>query len=61
MLLMMATGDHLKRGSIMAIAKRFNMAFSMIHRLWKHVEHMCAMGVINYAELLSRKKFWESA
>ena len=55
MLLMMATEDHLKRGSIMAIAKRFNVACSMIHRLWKHAEHTHATGVINYAELLSQK------
>ena len=44
MLLMTATEDHLKRGSIMAVAKRFNMARSMIHRLWKCVEHMHATG-----------------
>ena len=34
MLLMMAIEDHLKRGSVMAIAERFNVACSMIHRLW---------------------------
>ena len=56
MLLMMATEDHLKRGSIMAVAKRFNKACSMVHRLWKHVEHMCTTGIINYVELLSQKK-----
>ena len=56
MLLMMATEAHIKRGSVMAITERFNMACSMIHRLWKHVEHMCTMGKINYAELLSQKK-----
>ena len=33
MLLMTATDDSLKRGSIMAITERFNVAHSMIHRL----------------------------
>ena len=61
MLLMMATEGCLKRGSIMAIAKRFNMAHCMINRLWKQAEHMHATGIINYAELLSQKKFQESA
>ena len=55
MLLMTATEDHLKRGSIMAVAERFNMARSMIHRLWKCVEHMHATGVINSPKLLSQK------
>ena len=53
MLLMTATEDHLKRGSIMAITERFNKACSTIHRLWKQVEHMHATGVINSLELLS--------
>ena len=61
MLLMTATEDCLKRGSVMAITQRFNVACSTIHRLWKFVEHMHAMGVINSAKLLSQKKFWESA
>ena len=61
MLLMMATEDHLLRGSIMAITERFNVACSMIHRPWKHAEHMHTMGVINDAKLMSQKKFWESA
>ena len=60
MLLMMAIEDHLKRGSVMAIAERFNVACSMIHRLWKRAECMHAMGISNYVELLSWKK-WESA
>ena len=47
MLLMTATEDHLKRGSVMAITERFNMACSMIHRIWKRAEHMHAMGIIN--------------
>ena len=34
MLVMMATEDCLQRGAIMDIAKRFNMAYSTIHRLW---------------------------
>ena len=62
MLLMTATEDHLKKGSIMAIAERFNMACSMIHRLWKQVECMHTTGIINSPKLLSqKKKFWESA
>ena len=40
MLLMTATEDCLKRGSVMAITERFNVACSTIHRLWKCVEHM---------------------
>ena len=56
MLLMTATEDHLKRGSIMAVTKRFNVAHSMIHRLWKSAEHMCTMGIINSLKLLSQKK-----
>ena len=60
MLLMMATEDHLKRGSVMAVAERFNVACSMIHRLWKHAEHMCTTGTINSPELLSQEKFQES-
>ena len=51
MLLMTTTEDHLKRGSIMAIAERFNVACSMIHRLW--VECTCTTGIINSPELLS--------
>ena len=61
MLLVMATEDHLKRGSIMAVSKRFNMACSMIHRLWKCAECMHDMGIINSPKLLSWKKFQESA
>ena len=61
MLLMTTMEDHLKRGSIMAVTERFNMACSMIHRLWKWVEHMHTMGIINSPELYSQKKFWESA
>ena len=55
MLLMTATEDHLKRGSVMAVAERFNGACSTIHRLWKRVEHMCTTSVINSPELLSQK------
>ena len=53
MLLMTTTEDFLKRGSIMAITERFNVACSMIHRLWKQAEHMGATGIINSPELLS--------
>ena len=56
MSLMTTTEDHLKRGSVMAIAERFNMACSTIHRLWKRAEHMHTTGVINSPELLSQKK-----
>ena len=61
MLLMTEREDHLKRGSIMAIAKRFNVAHSTIHRLWKHAEHMHATGIIIFPNCCPRKKFWESA
>ena len=61
MLLMTAMEDHLKRGSVMAITERFNVACLMIHRLWKQVEHMCATGIMDSPKLYSRKKFWESA
>ena len=54
MLLMNAMEDHLKRGSIMAIAKRFDMAHSMIHRLWKQTECMCVMGIVNSPKLYSQ-------
>ena len=61
MLLMNAMEDHLKRGSIMAIAKKFDMACSTIHRLWKWVEYTCATGVINSPELYSWGNFRESS
>ena len=61
MLLMTTTEDHLKRGSIMVITERFNVACSMIHRLWKCVECMHTTGIISSPELLSLKKFQESA
>ena len=60
MLLMTATEDHLKRDSIMAVIERFNMARSMIHRLWNRAECTCTMGIINSPKLLSPKKFQES-
>ena len=56
MLLMNAMEDCLKRGSVMVIAEMFNVACSMIHKLWKWVEHTCSMGVINSPELYSQKK-----
>ena len=61
MLLMNTTEDRLKRGSVMAITKRFDVAYSTIHRLWKQAECMHAMGIINSAELYSQKKFQESS
>ena len=57
MLLMTTTEDCLKRGSIMAITKRFNMAHSMIHRLWKQVEHTHAMRITYSPELLAQEIF----
>ena len=56
MLLTTAMEDCLKRGSIMAVTKRFDMACLMIHRLWKQVEHMYTMGIINSPELYSQGK-----
>ena len=53
MLLMTTMENHQKRGSVMAIAERFNMAHSTIHRLWKRAECMHAMGVINSPKLYS--------
>ena len=53
MLLMTPMADCLKRGSVMAVAERFHMACSMIHRR-KWAEHMCAMGIINSPELYSQ-------
>ena len=53
MLLMTTMEDQLKRGSIMAVAERFNIACSMIHRLWKQAEHMHSTGLISSPELCS--------
>ena len=44
----------------MAIAQRFNMACSIIFRLWECVDHMHAMGIINSPELISQGKFQEA-
>ena len=51
MLLMTAMKDHLKRG----FAKRFDMAHSTIHRLWKWAENMRATGIITSPKLYSQK------
>ena len=61
MLLMTATKECLKRGSVMAVTKRFDVAHSTIHRLLKQVECSRTMGVINSPELYSWKQFQESA
>ena len=53
MLVVMNTEDGLKQGSVMAIAKRFNEACGMVYRLWEHVEHTCATGIIDSPELIS--------
>ena len=37
----------------MAIAKRFDMAHSMVCRLWERVAHMCATGIFQEAAYLS--------
>ena len=60
MLVMMATEDHLKRGSVMAVTRRLNMACSTIYRLWEQAVCTCAMGIIDSPELVPWKKFWES-
>ena len=52
MLLAMKMEDGLKQGSVMDIAKRFNVACSMIYRLWECAECTHAMGVINSPELI---------
>ena len=53
MLVMMVTEDHLQRGAIMNFAERFNMAHSMVYRLWECAASMCATGIINTPELAS--------
>ena len=57
MLVMTATEDCLQRGAIMKLTERFNVACSMVYRLWD--AH--AMGIINTPKLASWKKFQESA
>ena len=54
MLVVMNTEDSLKQGSAMAITKRFNMACSIIYRLWEHAECMHAMAIINSPKLILR-------
>ena len=61
MLVMMATEDHLQRGAVMKLAKRFNVACSTVYRLWECAACMHATGVICTPELTLQKKFWESA
>ena len=56
MLVMNAMKDCLKRGSVMAMTKRFDMAHSTIHILWKQAECMHVTGVINSPKLYSQKK-----
>ena len=55
MLMMMATEDCLQREAIMDITKMFNMAWSMIYRLWECAERMHATGIINSPKLVSWK------
>ena len=49
-----------KRGAIVNVTKRFNMAHTTIWRLWQRAACMHAAGIINSPELVSWKKFWES-
>ena len=49
-----------KRGAIVDVTKRFNVARTTIWRLWQRVVCMRAVGIINSPKLVSRKKFWES-
>ena len=55
MLVMTATEDHLQRGAIMKLTERFNVACSMVYRLWECVVCTCAMGVINLPKLVLQK------
>ena len=55
MLVMMATDYNLQRCAIMDITKRFNVACSMIYRLWEHMACMHATGIINYPDLVLQK------
>ena len=56
MLVMMATEDHLQRGVIMKLAKRFNVSCCTVYRLWECVARMHATGIINSPELMSQEK-----
>ena len=60
MLVMMATEDHLQRGAIMDIAKRFNVACSPIYRAWECTLSTHVTGVISSLDFVSQKKIWES-
>ena len=53
MLQAMDTDDGLQQGSITTITKRFNMAHSTVYRLWEHMAHMHATGIIIFLELNS--------
>ena len=56
----MDTDNGLKQGSITTIAKRFDMAHSMVYRLWEHAAYMHAMGKIISPKPNSWGKFWEA-
>ena len=56
----MDTDDGLKQGSITTITQRFDMAHSIIYRLWEHAACMHAMGIIISLKLNYWKKFWEA-
>ena len=45
-----------KRGAIVDVAKRFNMACTTIWRLWQQVACMHAVGIINSPKLVSWEK-----
>ena len=52
MLVMTATDNHLQRSAIMKLAEWFNLACSMVYRLWECMACMHAMGTITSPELI---------
>ena len=52
----MENDGSLPRGSITAIAKRFDVARCTVHRIWKRAARTRAMGLINSPDFNSRKK-----
>ena len=49
-----------KKGAIVNVAKRFNVARTTIWRLWQQAVCTSAVGIINSPEWVSWKKFRES-
>ena len=56
MLQVMDTDNGLKQGLISTIAKRFDVAHSMVYRLWECTVCTCATGIIISPELNSQGK-----